>query len=97
MSRECEAIEALWIQLNPHAQVHGCEIDAAGTVHLFILYSRNKKQHPLELTLGNPARTVIRGLRAALNAEAREKRLSAHGSKIIADGGNDQKTRKNEI
>lgn len=88
-SRDCDVISQLWIQLNPHCQVHGCEVDAAGTVRIYILYSRNKNQHPLELALGNPPRTVIRGLRNALNEEARAKRLSqATGSRVIgeADG-----------
>jgi len=85
---ECSAIEELWVKLNPHCQVHGCFIDPAGTVHIYILYSRNKKQHPLDLCLGNPPRTVIRGLRNALNEEARAKRLSlATGSSVISEAG----------
>lgn len=86
MSRDCTVISELWVALNTHCQVHGCEIDPAGTVHIYILYSRNKKQHPLELCLGNPPRTVIRGLRQALNEEARAKRLSqATGSTVISE------------
>lgn len=86
MSRDCDAIAELWIQLNPHCAVHGCEIDPAGTVRIYIFYSRNKKQHPLELCLGNPPKTVIRGLRNALNEDARSKRLSqATGSTVISE------------
>lgn len=87
MNRDCQVIEELWLALNPHAQIHGCQIDDAGTVTIFILYSRESRQHPLELTLGNPAKTVIRGLRQAVNAQAREKRLTVSGSRIIEDTG----------
>jgi hypothetical protein len=97
-SRDCDVISELWISLNPHCQVHGCEIDAAGTVRIYILYSRNKKQHPLELALGNPPRTVIRGLKNALNEEARSKRLSlATGSRVIGEAaGNSSAGEKGE-
>jgi hypothetical protein len=88
VNEDCRAIEELWIKLNPHCQVHGCEVDAAGTVRIYILYSRNKKQHPLELCLGNPPRTVIRGLRQAITEEARAKRLSqATGFSVISEAG----------
>lgn len=82
---ECDVIANLWLQLNPHAQVHGCQVDTSGSVFIYILYSRNKKQHPLELCIGNPPKAVIRGLRLAINAEARTKRLTASGSRRIDD------------
>ena len=96
--RECDVISQLWIQLNPHAQVHGCEVDSGGTVHIWILYLRAGQQNPLELVLGNPASTVIRGLRKAANEAARQKRLTVSGSRLIQDdkpaGG--QRTEKSE-
>jgi hypothetical protein len=98
MNDYCRSIEELWVALNPHAQIHGCEVDPAGTVHIYVLYSRNKKQHPLELTLGNPPRTVIRGLRQALNAETRSKRLSAvSGAKIVEEAKQPKKQRSEGI
>lgn len=83
---ECDEIARLWVMLNPHVQVHGCEIDPAGSVLLYVLYSRNKMMHPLELNIGNPPKAVMRGLRNAVNAAARTKRLvSVTGSRMVMD------------
>lgn len=96
-SDACRAIEELWIQLNPACRVHGCEIDAAGTVHIWILYSRNRQQQPLELVLGNPPRTVIRTLRNAIDVAARARRLSSvKGSTIISGETGNSATGKKE-
>lgn len=85
MNRDCQVIEELWAELNPACQIHGCEIDGAGTVHIWILYSRNHQQQPLELVLGNPPRMVIRGLKNAIEVEARARRLSSvKGSTVIS-------------
>jgi hypothetical protein len=83
--RNCDVISLLWVELNPHCSVHGCEIDAAGTVHIWLWYSRNKKQQPLELSIGNPPGTVIRGLRKALQESARAARLEVHPGHVIND------------
>jgi len=97
-NRDCDVISMLWIELNPHCSVHGCEIDPVGTVHLWIWYNRNKKHQPLELTIGNPPGAVIRGLRKAILESARLKRLTeAHGAKVVDDRGLSQTKEKNEI
>lgn len=83
---ECDVIANLWIALNPHCQVHGCEIDPAGSVHIYVLYWRELKWQPLQLTLGNPPKTVIRGLRQAVTAAARERRLSSSRSQLVPQG-----------
>jgi len=87
MNRDCDLIATLWIQLNPHCTVQGCEIDPAGSVHLWIWYNRNLKHQPLELNIGNPASVVIRGLKKAVNEEGRAKRLeAATGSRVVPSG-----------
>lgn len=91
---ECRVIEELWIQLNPHCSIEGCEIDPAGSVLLWLWYNRNSQKQPLELNIGNPPRTVIRGLKNAIAAESRARRLLApSGKTVIKDseaGGNRQ-------
>lgn len=96
--KDCLVISTLWIQLNPHCSVEGCEVDGAGTVHLWIWYSRGKKKQPLELVIGNPPRAVIRGLKKALGEMARADRLTnTHGAKIVDVREDSQKTVKIEI
>lgn len=97
---DCDIIARLWVDLNPHASIHGCEIDPAGSVQIYILYTRSdgrkKQTHPLELCLGNPAKAVIRSLRAAVRAKTRADRLTAvSGRQVIEDDAT--KHRKNEI
>jgi len=90
---ECAEIAALWITLNPHVAVHGCEINPAGSVIIYVLYNRNYKMHPLEINIGNPAKTVLRGLRNAVNAAGRTSRLSSvSGSQIVDDRDLDRKS-----
>lgn len=82
----CEVLATLWVELNPHAQVHGCEIDAAGTVHLWIWYTRNHHQQPLELVLGNPPSAVIRAMKRAIKESGRTGRLrTAQNSTIKSE------------
>lgn len=84
---DCDAITELWIQLNPHVAVHGCEVDPSGSVFIYVLYSRNKKQHPLELNIGNPASAVIRALKKAVQAQGRQSRLIARPDSQIRSSG----------
>lgn len=86
MKDYCRAISDLWLQLNPHCTVEGCEIDGAGTVRLRMWFRRNSKQQPLELILGNPPSQVLKTFRNALNEEARAKRLSlVTGSRVVSE------------
>lgn len=86
MRDHCEAIAGLWIELNPHCSVEGCEVDGGGTVHLRLWYRRENKMQPLEIILGNPPSQVLRTLRNALNEQARAKRLSkVSGGQIVKD------------
>jgi len=83
MKDYCIAISDLWLMLNPHCTVEGCEVDGAGTVRLRLWYRRNSKQQPLEIVLGNPPSQVLKNLRTALNEEARAKRLSLVDSRRV--------------
>lgn len=90
MKNQCDAITELWIELNPQCSVHGCEIDPAGTVTLFVWYSRlqpgsSRQQLPLQLCIGNPPNTVIRSLHNALRMKAAGSRLSRVTGKTIID------------
>lgn len=93
MKHLCDAITELWVDLNPTCSVHGCEIDPAGTVTLFIWYGRSKQETgsrqviPLELCIGNPPNAVIRSLQNALRMKQAGSRLSARvtGKTIIDD------------
>lgn len=92
MDRECEEIANLWIRLNPHCQIHGCEIDPAGSVIIRVLYRRQGSWQPLELNIGNPPKAVIRCLKKAIVEIGRAKRLTGiTQSSIVQDsetGGN---------
>lgn len=93
MKDYCKEISHCWLLLNPHMTVQGCTIDDAGTVRLGLWYSRNNRQQPLEMVMGNPASQVLKTLRNALNEEARAKRLmKATGSRVIGEAAGNSKS-----